>query len=156
MHRLWSIKHVWENNARISGTHSLRMKTYTRVLLAVFYSSTETVLFIYKWKSCYMWNTSQWAPPAVLYTSCPDGLCDICNCCNDPCFEFIQHIHALTAHLVFHIAPKKNSTSIKSGEQGGNSYSNTRTQCKQKEQVHCPVEEITVAKLQTSIIFQHA
>lgn len=95
-----------KKNVRISGTCSLGIKTDIRVLFTVFYPSTGR-LFTHKWKC---------SPPVTFHTShlqsscqmpCKHVPCNICNCCSEPCFEFIQHIHFLAVHLGFHTAPKK-------------------------------------------------
>jgi hypothetical protein len=41
-----------KRNAGISGTCSLGMETDKRMLIAIFYSSVETVIFTHKWESC--------------------------------------------------------------------------------------------------------
>jgi hypothetical protein len=52
-------------------------------------------------------------PDALQYV-----LYNICNCCSDPCFDFLQQIHFLAAHMVFHTAQRKKPKSVRSGENG--------------------------------------
>jgi hypothetical protein len=86
------------------------------MLFPAFYSSIETV-FIHASGKVVRWGTLQmsaiccsaYIPPTV--DLLPDALlhppCNIRSFCRDSCFEFLQHIHSLAIHLVFHMAPKQ-------------------------------------------------
>jgi hypothetical protein len=98
------------------------MKTDVRVLFVVFYSYIETV-FLHKnekllgakdftvsaiCSSAYIIPMVHFLPDALQHV-----LCNICNCCSDPYFEFI---HSLAVHMVFHIAQRKKFKGLTSGE----------------------------------------
>jgi hypothetical protein len=84
-----------------------------RVFLAVFRSSIETIFLHTKVENFLCLKnftqsalcSSTYIPPSSPLArhalTCPLWyLCDLC-------FEFIQHIHSLAVHLIFHITPKK-------------------------------------------------
>jgi hypothetical protein len=68
----------------------------------------------------------------------------ICNCCSDPCIEFIHCIHGLAVHLYFHITSKKNFRRRKIlflSIYHENLCSDSHGQCEENEWIHRPVEE---------------
>lgn len=109
-------------NAGISGSCSLGMKTEVKVF-AVFYSATKRIFLTHRWKSCYVWNTSQWVLFVGLHTSQlytpPIARC-VATC---PAIATMisalssLSIFTLAVRLIFHIVPKKKS-GVRPGDQG--------------------------------------
>jgi hypothetical protein len=91
----------------ILGTCNLGTDQGTRMLFIVFYSSIETALYIHVGKLLRAKHVRVSAICNSAYITRTVLQHNICNCCNNPCFEFIQRIHSLAVHLVFHITLKK-------------------------------------------------
>jgi hypothetical protein len=107
----------------ISVIYVLETKLDTMVLFPVFCSSTDKRFLHTNTKHFTLSAicSSAFIPPIlhVLPLALYHILRNIHNCCSDPYFQFIQNIHSLYIHLVFHTDLNIKVQSMSSGERGG-------------------------------------